>query len=66
MNKPPKTSQGKRKYNERPPMTAGEFYSKVMDSEAARTSFGKLILGDEKSSPQYSIKVYNDTSVRNG
>lgn len=36
-----------------PLITTGEFYSKIMDSEAAHTSFGKLILGDEKSAPQY-------------
>jgi len=37
----------------KPLLTQGEFFSKIMDSEAAHTSFGKLILGDEKSAPQY-------------
>eukprot|EP00826_Nyctotherus_ovalis_P063618 TRINITY_DN9332_c0_g1_i15.p2 TRINITY_DN9332_c0_g1~~TRINITY_DN9332_c0_g1_i15.p2 ORF type:complete len:144 (+),score=15.41 TRINITY_DN9332_c0_g1_i15:152-583(+) len=40
-----------------PLITAGEFFSKVMDSEAAHTSFGKLILGDEASAPQYCTFV---------
>ena len=34
-------------------MNAGELFAKVMDSEAAHTSFGKLILGAEKTAPQY-------------
>ena len=34
-------------------MTAGELFAKVMDSEAAHTSFGKLMMADEKSSPLF-------------
>ncbi len=34
-------------------MSAGELFAKVMDSEAAHTSFGKLILADEKGAPQF-------------
>jgi hypothetical protein len=37
----------------KPLITQGEFFSKIMDSEAAHTSFGRLILGDEKSAPLY-------------
>lgn len=40
-----------------PLMTAGELFSKVLDSEAAHTSFGKLMLGDERSAPLYCIVV---------
>lgn len=40
-----------------PLVTAGEFFSKVLDSEAAHTSFGKLVLGDEASAPQYCTFV---------
>ena len=37
-------------------MTAGELFARVMDSEIAHTSFGKVPLGDEKSSPQFCTK----------
>jgi hypothetical protein len=39
--------------NKSPLITAGEFYSKVMDSENIHTSFGKLVIADETSAPQY-------------
>lgn len=42
-----------RKTGKGPLITAAELFSKVLDSEAAHTSFGKLILGDENSAPQY-------------
>lgn len=41
-----------------PLITAGEYFSKVLDSEAAHTSFGKLVLGDEISAPQYCMSIY--------
>ncbi len=43
-------------------MTAGELFAKVMDSEAAHTSFGKLILADEKSAPLFCIVLGLATS----
>jgi len=39
--------------NKSPLITAGELYSKIMDSEKAHTSFGELVLADEISAPQY-------------
>ena len=50
-----------------PMMTAGELFAKVMDSEAAHTSFGKLVLGAEKSSPQFCTLYLcmNNRSLRN-
>ena len=37
-------------------MSAGELFAKVMDSEAAHTSFGKLPLAAEKSAAQYCTR----------
>ena len=47
--------QEKKKSKKKLQMTAGDFYSRVLDSETAHTSFGKLILAKEKSAPQFCI-----------
>ncbi len=62
LNKANKT----KKAEPNPLMTAGELFAKVMDSEAAHTSFGKLILGSEKSAPQFCIVWFRLTKVAFG
>jgi len=51
LKKDGKTMKG----TQNPLMTAGELFAKVMDSEAAHTSFGKLVLASEKTAPQFCI-----------
>ncbi len=63
-----KTGEPRKEPNPAALMTAGELFAKVMDSEASHTSFGKLVMGDEKSAPLFCTFTYSqhDNSVRNG
>ena len=46
-------------------VAAGELFAKVMDSEVAHTSFGKLPLASEKTSPQFCTLSSAQHSLRN-
>lgn len=54
------------KEENKPIIPVGTLLAKVLDSEGAHTSFGKLPLGDEKTSPQFCILwSKGQNSVRN-